>query len=337
MANLEKLRKRQEKIIQDTLKSISGISGFYNQSIDVYMAQHAQYMAEQQMKLATSIEVSQEAINQVLELSSVASQSAKVLSNSQTVKIFESLPTLADIKPIFDNISKIMVDIGKTIDEELHRHDESLDKVGFGFSTEVLMRTFGYRILEELPFAHHVPDNETIDVFMQIVERPEFMPKLLEPYQNVKDLKKRKKIIEEAYNLHQEERFIASIPLLLIQIEFLVRTLLFLRDQVDIDKDGRKVFLMEDGKRKLGEDGMPVELHGLGEILNNVPQFAEDEILDRLVNLLSTKLAGTRNDILHGTSHKYGKAKTSAQCILAVFCLAHVIYGLDDLDFGDEE
>ena len=129
--------------------------------------------------------------------------------------------------------------------------------------------------------------------------------------------KKRWKIIEKAYQLHTEGDYLASIPILLAQVEGVLRDTLALNDIVIVQ--GRKTY-------PKSNNGECEELFGLGE-LGKLVRERESELQNDLsfrpfATYILFVLAPERNDILHGRVVDYGKPGLSARLILSISGLA---------------
>lgn len=239
-------------------------------------------------------------------------------TNSLISDFVSSIPNTWEI--LGENFQKIL--------EEGRKSNEALDELGLGFAIDHMIDVLGFELLAQLPDAHLVATDEVIQDFDEVVKSEDFYNPFVKPFHELKELEKRRQIIELGYQLHKDGMYIASIPVLLPQIEFLMRTLLVLRENIAIKNN--KVYVLENGEIKIDDDGDEVQINGLGELLKN-STLDEDDLLNKLANIMTGKVVSARNDILHGTSYKYGKVKLSLQCILIVLVLSHTIYNIEQI------
>lgn len=228
--------------------------------------------------------------------------------------IFEAFPRIGEfLEPELEKIS-----------EDIENTSQALNEAGYGLLLEPLwLVTFQY-----IRSVYQLPEPELHEKMKKLTNMPKFIEQCLIPFEETPFLKERLKIIEIAFELHQQENYIAAIPLFLTQIEFLVRRLAILREEIVIEEG--KLYVAINGEKKFGRDGKPVKVNGLGQILNN-SKMKEDKTIGQISNLIADTLVSERNDILHGRDYEYGTAKLSTRCILFLFSLSHTLYGLDSI------
>lgn len=127
-------------------------------------------------------------------------------------------------------------------------------------------------------------------------------------------LSRRWRVIEQALVAHRNRHYAISIPTLLAQIEGIFTDALVLKGAVKQDKG--KLYA-----RDKGRDGKPVQLHGLGQKVQN-SDLQDEPLLHDLARFFTDYLVKGRNDIMHGRIVNYDKAKLSVQLLLYTYLLA---------------
>lgn len=133
-------------------------------------------------------------------------------------------------------------------------------------------------------------------------------------------LNRRWHIIEQAIVAHQNRHYAISIPTLLAQIEGIFTDALVLRGAVK-QNNGKLYARDQTGSIKLGRDRKPVQLHGLSQKVQN-SDLQNEPLLKDLARFFTDYLVKGRNDIMHGRTVNYDKAKLSVQLLLYTYLLA---------------
>lgn len=139
-------------------------------------------------------------------------------------------------------------------------------------------------------------------------------------FSNSSVLNRRWRVIEQALVAHRNRHYAISIPTLLAQIEGIFTDALVLKGAVNQD-NGKLYARDQTGATKLGRDGKPVQLHGLGQKVQN-SDLQNEALLQDLARFFTDYLVKGRNDIMHGRIVDYDKAKLSVQLLLYTYLLA---------------
>lgn len=148
----------------------------------------------------------------------------------------------------------------------------------------------------------------------------EFVKTLEACFQSSSVLRRRWRIIQQALIAHNKKNYSLSIPTLLAQVEGMFTDALVLKGIV-IKVNGKVCVKDSTGKPKLNKNSKPIELHGLGQKVQNSDLTAE-LLLQDLAQFFTSRLIRERNDIMHGHHITYDTAKRSAELILNVYVLA---------------
>jgi len=140
-------------------------------------------------------------------------------------------------------------------------------------------------------------------------------------------LKRRAPILEAALMSHRLRSYSVSIPALLAQIEGVYTDLLVFKGEAVLMK-GKAVPLTTTGqpRMKTKKNGTP-QVHpfvGMQEKIQN-SELKKHEATHSVVAFMLDKLVSERNAILHGENVTYGKARLSAQLVLALAILCDVL------------
>src|SRR5690606_8578329 len=111
-----------------------------------------------------------------------------------------------------------------------------------------------------------------------------------------------------------------AIPTLLAQVEGMFTDALILK-QLVVRVNGKLCARDSSGNPKLDKNGKPVQLHGLGQKVNN-SDLRNEYLLEGLADFFTAYLVSERNEIMHGSSISYNRAKLSIQLVLNVYLLA---------------
>jgi hypothetical protein len=133
-------------------------------------------------------------------------------------------------------------------------------------------------------------------------------------------LRRRWRIIQQALIAHQSRNYILSIPTFLAQVEGIFTDALIVKGMV-IRANGHLYINDGTGNPKLDKKGKPIQLHGLGQKVQN-SDLQSEYILQGLAEFFVSYLVPERNEIMHGSYLSYDKAKLSLQLILNIFLLA---------------
>jgi len=155
---------------------------------------------------------------------------------------------------------------------------------------------------------------------LHITRQAEFTQMLRDCFQNSSILRRRWKVVEQALIAHQNRNYALSIPTLLAQVEGMFTDALVLKGMV-IRVKGELYAKDGTGKPKLDKKGKPIQLHGLGQKVQNSDLQSED-ILKGLAEFFVSYLVPERNSIMHGSYVTYDSAKLSLQLVLNVYLLA---------------
>lgn len=247
--------------------------------------------------------VAEAALGSVLEnLSSIV---ASVTLDIDVGRLFPSLPGLSDLWPRR---------------EGLQRAAGALDEGGYRF-----MR--GQWLLSEIaqfvgidqvtPRVRHAAITNRL---LGLTRSDDFTARSNSYFSTSGVLRRRWRIVKQAYAAHRKREYALSIPALLAQVEGMFTDALILKNMA-IRQDNKLYARDSDGNLKLGRKGKPVRLHGLGQKVQN-SRFREDDILRDLVGFFTSTLIPERNDIMHGSTTDYGRAKLSVQLVLSTYLLA---------------
>lgn len=160
---------------------------------------------------------------------------------------------------------------------------------------------------------------------LALTRREEFRNELLELFRQSKTLQRREGAMVLALQAHPRREYALSVPLLLAQMEGILRDCLFLNGIVA--KKGKKLYALDvDGKIKLSRNGKPIEIHGLGQLVRH-SGFESDASLQRAANLIVNQIVPARNGIMHGL--REGTAKESVQSILLILMFAGTLFAIE--------
>lgn len=133
-------------------------------------------------------------------------------------------------------------------------------------------------------------------------------------------LKRRWHIVAQALIAHRNRNYAVAIPTLLAQVEGMFTDALILK-QLVVRVNGKLCARDSSGNPKLDKNGKPVQLHGLGQKVNN-SDLRNEYLLEGLADFFTAYLVSERNEIMHGSSISYNRAKLSIQLVLNVYLLA---------------
>lgn len=201
--------------------------------------------------------------------------------------------------------------------EKAERGRNALVETGYGFAVHL------FPFLQLAKVTRHderVKHAGITNEFCAMTRDREFRPMVQETFLKSSILKPRWAIIEQGLLAHQERRYALSVPVFLAQLEGIFADALILK-AVAVKKRGRIYARDSQGNVKLDKWGREVELGGLQKKVEHSP-FRTDERLGALASAIVGDFAGQRNDILHGRTNNYARAKLSTQLIFAIYVLA---------------
>jgi hypothetical protein len=223
----------------------------------------------------------------------------------QVGKFFENLPDLSELLQQHEKIAKAAT----ALDEGGYRF------MRYQWSLNEIARFVGIDQIDP-----RVRNAAITNRLLSLTRSDEFAVEMEGCFHDSSVLQPRWGIIEQALIAHRNRSYALSIPTLLAQAEGIFTDALILKDMV-VRVNGKLYAKDRHGKPKLGKDGKPVQLRGLGQKVQN-SKFRNDDILRDLVEFFADSLVSERNDILHGNHLAYDKAKLSVQLILSVYFLA---------------
>lgn len=232
--------------------------------------------------------------------------------------ITDSLSFKFDFKGVLDQLP----DLGSLIAQwqEVGEAQETLGQHGFGFTGHLWTTTF------IVTFAKADTRTGAAAVTTRLRTATcavDFEAELRGIVEGSSVLQRRWKIIAAALQMHRNRTYLVSIPALLAQLEGIIGDALILKGlAVSV---GHKVYMKgADGRIKKGRDRKPVEMKGVGQLVQN-SDFRNHEVLQLTVDLLLNQLVRERNAIMHGRMTAYGTAKRSTQLFLLLFVYASAI------------
>lgn len=155
---------------------------------------------------------------------------------------------------------------------------------------------------------------------LALVRKREFFEEMKGYFEQSTVLKRRWHIIEEALDSHHSRKYSTSIPTLLAQVEGVFTDALVLKGLV-VRIKGKLYAKDGNGNPKLDKNGKRIQLHGLGQKVQN-SDLRNEDILQGLAEFFVDYVVPERNDIMHGNHTAYDKAKLSVQLILNLYLLA---------------
>ena len=136
--------------------------------------------------------------------------------------------------------------------------------------------------------------------------------------------KKRWPILDRALKAHQEKDFLASIHLLLPQVEGFLTEAYILRKKIIRKKN--QIYAIHRGTIKTYVDGrgkiQKKKIRGLGELISQLPPFENGSDMQACIDFIMKHLVSERNAILHGNITHDGMMKRSTTLVLVIFLLA---------------
>ncbi len=222
---------------------------------------------------------------------------------------------------LFSNLPDLF-EIGRWI-EDYARTADALDIGGFPFLTFADLAGFVGIDKVDARIRNAVVTNR----LSRLTRNDEFRTDLERLFNSSSVLKRRWPIVEKALLAHQERNYTVSIPTLLAQVEGTFTDALILMSLV-VRVNGKICERDSSGNPKLDKNGKPIQLRGLKgkvDLLKrrlNASDLEDEYLLEALASFFTSYLISERNDIMHGKSISYGKAKLSIQLVLIIYQLA---------------
>lgn len=220
--------------------------------------------------------------------------------------------SIFDTLPDYREIAKRLV--------ELKAAADTVDAGGYKF----LLHYWEMRDLSSFVATSHVDSRvrnaAVTNRLLALTRREDFKTVLMQNFSESSVVKRRWRIVETALVAHRNRVYALSIPVLLSQIEGMFTDVLIVIGTVKRRK-GKLYAKNADGSLKLGKDGKPVMLRGLGQVITN-SDIGDEEGLQLLADVFTDWLIPERNAILHGRNVSYDKAKLSVQLVLIIYVLS---------------
>jgi hypothetical protein len=209
--------------------------------------------------------------------------------------------------------------------KELDEAKETLDKHGYGFTIDLWRWAFLRTLVRPVnPRMQGGVITRRLTKATQEAEFREYMAALVRgleklPYKCRVQLKPRSrwKAIDQALDAHARRHYMASVPILLAQVDGMLTCLLLARGELWPPQGAwdRRIYMGLDQRT-----GKEIAATSLRKRLG-CTQLHQDPVLRELKALLGTKL-DERNDIIHGADTAYGTPKLSTQLVLVLAVLA---------------
>jgi hypothetical protein len=222
--------------------------------------------------------------------------------NVQVGTLWKVLPNLAEL-------ARELKEFG----EALQDADDSLNQSAYSFVINSL------NLSTTIQFAHVSPRVRAAaftNRFLSITRSSEFETKIQTIFSSAPILRRRWRIIQRALKAHINRDYLASITLLLPQLEGIIADTLIVREYVVRDK--QKLYW----KGRVGRNGKPIEIKGLHKLIED-SDLTSHYVLDTAANMVMNRIAGERNGILHGRNVRYDQAQRSTQLLLLVYLFAN--------------
>jgi hypothetical protein len=229
----------------------------------------------------------------------------QAMIQTKVINVFDSLPNFAESYEKF---------------REGYQGGLALEQTGYGFVFPLWSfpeaRRF-YKAAQVNPKVRHAAITNRV---LSLTRNAEFEGDLRYRFEHSSLLKSRWEIVQAGLRSHCRRDYLTSIPTLLPQIEGILADMLVAKSTIVRRK--QKLYATDaNGKLKRGKDGKNVEIHGLGQLVQN-SRLQNGELLKGVANYIADRLAPERHPILHGRNVKYGSPKRSAQLLLVLWILA---------------
>ncbi len=205
----------------------------------------------------------------------------------------------------------------KELADRQARGEAVLEETGYGFATSLLA---SHLLADLAEVVETVRGAAVTNTLLAYTRDPGFEEDLRERFEASSVLRRRWRVIVRVLHAHRQRDYVLSIPPLLAQIDGMMADAFVLNGLAR--PVGRKLLAKDaNGALKLNKWGDPVELHGLGKLVQH-HNFQDHEVLRGVVEILNSSLIQDRNGILHGRRTAYGRAKLSVVALLVLEVLA---------------
>lgn len=258
-------------------------------------------------------------VDAVFATRSSIQQIADVMRGSAAAAAETQLRAVDAIRPrLIDLLPDITALIAQA--QEFHNVQEALKAAGFD------------ALAEPLPF-YVFKGIDTVDErvrsawlttrLIQLSKTDDFTRELETAFLGSVILRDRWPVVAEALAVHQEGRYLLSIPALLAQTEGVVGDALVLKGIVRPIKG--KLYVKDvRGRRQRNSAGQFVTISGASELAARARKL-DHETLNSVADYMTTIFVGSRNQILHGRKPKYRSPKLSVQSVFALYMLSGAV------------
>lgn len=220
----------------------------------------------------------------------------------QANQVFAALPNLADLNKLLD---------------EAHADNETYGKAGYAFTSDYVSISTVRRFATINP---RVRNAVITNHWMREVRSSTFEQQLQTLFQQSSVLRRRWPIVRHTIAAHRRREYTLAVPALLAQIEGVIGDMLIMKGLVaakgyKLYEKGRDGRLRRDKKQKF------IEARGLGTLVER-SNWQHNPALQAAADLITTRLAGERNSILHGRRTNYATPKLANQGLLLLLVLA---------------
>lgn len=245
-------------------------------------------------------------------LDSLWQNTVKIAANPIEFNLNLDIGRFFDNLPDFTVIAERLVAYGKAAD--------ALEEGGFSFLLRYWTLGDIARFVEIGSISPRVRSAVTTNRLLALTRSDEFINELEQLFNESTILRRRWKVLEQAIIAHKDRQYILSIPVLLAQVEGIFSDALVLKNLV-VRVNGQLCAKDITGMPRLDRRGRPIQLHGLGQKVQN-SDLQNEDILQGLAEFFVDYLVPERNGILHGNLTNYARAKLSVQLLLNVYLLA---------------
>lgn len=226
----------------------------------------------------------------------------------------------------FGSLFSALPDLTELI-QEWDRLENELEETGYGFTLHLNVWTLG-SLRDSASIDPKVRDAAMTNRLLAVTRRQVFEEVMRQTFTGSSVLRRRWLIIEKALSAHRDRDYRLSIPVLLTQLEGVLTDILILKRMVA--PKGKKLYVRgADGKIKLDRKDNPIQVHGVGQIVQHA-SLKDQEVLNAVVTILTSQLVNERNAILHGRRTTYGTAKLSTQVLLLILVIANEIAAVEE-------
>ncbi len=293
-----------QALIQSTMQNINqALADSVQSSMHSLIQQASQAFEESTSKLFQS------AIDSFSESIRIVSQGIITTGLDQLNNLRPLLPTLSDLSAFAQLL------------EESRIVGEEFEASGYRFTAHLWDMAFVDSLIRVSPKVRKAALTNKV---LAITRSQEFEQNLQELCVSLPLLRRRWKIVKLALEYHQRREYLASVPLLLAQVEGLFTDAMILYRMAA--PKGRKLYARgSDDKLILNAKMKPIEVMTLRAKVDYAPKFKSHAVLKNVIDLFLDQLIAERNNILHGRRTAYGTAKLSNQLLLLIYVLANEI------------